>query len=505
MASTVGDHSPLPLGPFKGLYTRGTPDEVPLDHFEQLNNFVPVGNGWTTRPGVGISQDVVAPLENIKRKYNYPTQTANTLLILTYDGTTGKIYHQVNSSLIYGPILTIVGMEDFAFVPYAGRAYITPFKSFITGDLNIQKGIESEFLYVYKGDGTAARKAAGPTPAGTLTIANGAAGHTDAGLHIFGVVGETDTGYLSPPIGLNSFTTSPALSLNFSTVPTFVGSQWIKRHIVGSIKIPSFSGDLNGYQLFFIPLAVINDNVTTTLNGISFYDADLFDDASHLSENFSEIPAGCSLSFYHERLVLTTTFNDISILLVSEEGEPEAINQIDGIMIVPPDGNPITCTQELRDILYVGKRSRTVSFSDNGDKPSTWPMTVIDNGLGFPVHGIATVLDSGANTVDFLFTTTYAGIMLFTGKYVMPELTWKIEKLWSYQNRNEFRRIQIINDPIRKWILCVLPDSRLLVGDYSHGINYKDIEWAPLSFDVVLNSVAIVNIDEIILGMDIPF
>lgn len=505
MSPQVSDHSPLPLGPFKGLYTRGMPDEVPLDHFEQSNNLVSVGDGWTTRPGVGISQDVVAPLERIVRKYNYPTQTDNTLLILTYDGTTGKIYHQINSLLIYGPILTIAGMEDFAFVPYAGRAYITPFKSFITGDLNIQKGMSGEFLYVYKGDGTAARKAAGATPAGTLTIANGAAGSTDAGLHIFGVVGETDTGYLSPPIGLASFTTSPLSSLNFSTVPTFVGTQWIKRRIVASIKIPSFNGDLGGYKLFYIPGAVINDNITTILNGISFYDADLVDDASHLSENFSEIKAGCSLSIYHDRLILTTTFSDISILLVSEKGEPEAINQIQGLMIVPPDGNPITCTQELRDVLYVGKRSRTVAFSDNGDKPSTWPMTVIDNGLGFPVHGIATVLDSGASTVDFLFITTYAGIMLFTGKYVIPELTWKIEKLWKYQDRNEFRRIQIINDPTRKWILCVLPDSRLLVGDYSNGINHKDIKWAPLSFDVVLNSVAIMNIDEIILGMDIPF
>jgi hypothetical protein len=65
--------------------------------------------------------------------------------------------------------------------PYSGRAYITPFTTELVGSLNRERGLTGEFVYVYKGDGTAARKAAGNKPTVNVTVANGAAGFTDAG------------------------------------------------------------------------------------------------------------------------------------------------------------------------------------------------------------------------------------------------------------------------------------------------------------------------------------
>jgi hypothetical protein len=496
------DHQSVVLDKFNGLWKRGDPDNTPLDHFQDGENFKFVGTSSfrIPRDGVGIHQSVEIPLGNIVRLYNYPTMTANTILALTYDGITGNIYHVVDATTVYGPILTKVGMADFAFVPYAGRAYISPIGYFTQGDLNIEKGMQSEFLYVYAGDGTLARKAAGPTPAGTLTIANGAAGHTDAGVHVFGVVGETDTGYLSPPIALNNFTTSAAFSVSFTNIPVFSGSFWTKRHIVVTKVITNYNGNLTGYQLFFLPGATLNNNTATTLANQSFYDEDLLDDASHLLENYSEIPAGACLCIYHNRLCLATTYNDISIVLVSEEGEPEAINQIDGLIIVPPDGNPITNIQELRDVLYTFKRSKTVGFVDNGDVPSSWPLTFVDNALGCPLHGVATVLDSGASNVDFLITATYQGVNLFNGRFSLPELSWKMSEYWLAQDRDEFRKIQVLNAPIQNEILVVLPNGKLLVGDYANGMDPKKIRWTVWSFAFTVNAIAIVNIDEIILG-----
>ena len=166
-------HYPLTLQKFKGIWQRGDPDNTPLDHFSEGQNIQPIGDSWTTRDGIGIHQSVAVPLADIKRIYNYPTTTGNTLLVLTKDGAgAGKIYHVVNAATIYGPILEIATMTDFAFVPYAGRAYITPFTTFDTGDINIQKGIDNEFLYVYLGAGVAARKAAGTAPTGNMTISN---------------------------------------------------------------------------------------------------------------------------------------------------------------------------------------------------------------------------------------------------------------------------------------------------------------------------------------------
>jgi hypothetical protein len=502
--SPYRDHEPIVIDQFNGLWDRGDTDNTPMDHFARCNNVKYVGSSsFRTRDGIGISQTVAVPLSDVKRIYNYPTQTANTLLVLTVSGTTGNIYHVVNSTTVYGPILTIVGMQDFAFVPYAGRAYISPFASFDVGGLNVEKGLDNEFLYVYAGDGTAARKAAGSPMSGNMTIANGAAGHTDPGLHIFAFVRETISGYLAPPGQNEEFTTVATNSVSFGSVQATGSPLVARRHLVATKTITSFNGDLSGYQFFFVPNATIENDTDTFLNNISFYDADLLDDASHLIDNYAEIPAGAVLTLYHNRLVLTTTFDDISLGLVSAVGEPEAISQIDGLFIVPPDGNPITNAQELRDILYVFKRSRTVSFIDNGDVPSSWPLVTVDNALGTSVHGIATVLDSGSSSVDYLIVCTYQGVTMFNGRYIVPELSWKVEHFWQELDRNDFRFIQIINAPIQKEIYIVLPTRQMLVGNYGNAMDPKKIRWAPWSFIMGVNTVAIFNIDEVIIGADI--
>lgn len=497
---TLRGHKPVIIDKFNGLWDKDDPDNTPIDHFSACENIRYIGSSFETRYGIDPHQNVVGPLGNVVRIYNYITQNKNTLIVLTYDGINGKIYHVTDSTTVAGPLLTIAGMTDFAFVPYAGRAYISPFTTFIIGGLNIEKGMQTQSLYVYKGDGTAARLAAGSTPAGTVTVANGAAGHTDGGLKLFGVVGETDTGFLSAPCAFAQFTTAPASSVSFTNVPVFTGAQWVKRHIVATISLTSFDGNLQGYTYFFIPGADINNNVATALANISFYDIDLLEDASHLLDNFATIPAGAGLSLYHNRLCLYTTFNDISLIYVSAAGEPEAISQLDGILALSPDGNPVTNAQELRDILYATKRDRTVAFVDNGDVPSSWSESVIDLALGSSVHGIATVIDSGSTSTDYLIIATYRGIFMFNGKYVMPELTDKIRGLWLRQSRNDFRKIQILNNSIDKVLYCILPDGRLLIGDYNNGLDPKNIRWAPWKFNINVNTIALVNINDLIIG-----
>src|SRR6266446_10644608 len=127
---SVRDHSGITIDKFNGLWDKGDVDETPVDHFSDCENIDFVGiSSFSQRPGIGISQDVLVPVANVKRTYNYPTQSANTLIVLAIDEVTGsgKIYHVVDSTTVFGPILTIAGMTDFAFVAYAGRAYISPF------------------------------------------------------------------------------------------------------------------------------------------------------------------------------------------------------------------------------------------------------------------------------------------------------------------------------------------------------------------------------------------
>jgi len=506
--SPVRDHQGVVIPGFNGLWKRGNDDTCPIDHFSNCVNIDFVGEAsFRTRPGIGISQSVSGPVSNIRRIYNYPTQTANTILLLAIDSSgNGNIYHIVNSTTVYGPILTVAGMTDFAFVPYAGRAYISPFTDYTNGALTFQSGMSGQNLQVYAGDGTAAQQAAGSALSGTITPANGAAGHTDAGLKVFAFVSQTKFGYNAPPGGNASFTTSAGSSVSFTGVPTGA-SNVVKRLLVATKTIQNFNGDLNGYQFFFVPNAVINDNTTTTLSNISFYDADLLSDASHLINNYTAIPAGSTLGMYHNRLVLACTNANISLILVSAPGEPEAIDQIAGIIVVPLDGNPITNAQEMRDILYAFKRSQTVSYSDNDGYPSSWPLVPVDPSVGTCPHGIATVLDSGKASVDSLLIATYRGIEQFNGKYPIPQqiLTWKIDNYWKNLDRNGYGKIQLINNPIERKLYCTLPSRLLLVGDYQNGLDYKNIRWCPWNFSQGVNAVAIQNTDDVIIGSDIGF
>src|SRR5215471_2211339 len=502
------DHQPIVIDKFNGLWDRGDIEDTPMDHFSEANNLRYFSTtSFGSRYGIGRHQSVASPLSSILRIYNYPTSDKQTILVLVNNTATGQgdIYHVVDATTVFGPILSITGMTDFGFAPHSGRAYITPFTTELVGDLNRERGLNGESVYVYKGDGTLARKAGGTAPTSTISVVESGAGHTDAGVHIFGYVYETDTGYLTPPGGLVAFTTTGTFSLNFSGIANSPDAFAAKKHLVASKAIPAadYNGDVNGYQLFFIPGADIPNNVTTVLNGISFFDQDLLADASHLSDNFQTIPAGVNIINYHNRLCYCTEHDNISLVRVSAVGEPEAVSQVDGILQVPPDGNPITNMAELRDVLYVFKRNKTVSFTDNDDLPTSWPLTAVDNAMGCGVHGIGTVVDSGASNVDFLIVGAYKGITLFNGRFMLPELSFKIQTFWTEQDfKHNNRFIQIVNDSVNNVLYCVTTDRDVLYANYANGFDPKNIRWCPWTFDTKVNSLCLINISDLILGCD---
>jgi hypothetical protein len=492
------DHSGVVIEDFNGWWDRGDDESCPIDHFTQADNIQYFFSGFETRDGLTPYLTGATTLGAVLRIHPYTMQTQESLLVLVAGGS---IYHVTGPTTVLGPILTIATMTDFNCVSWAGRAYITPF---FTDSDGYEKGLQNEFLYVYSGTGVA-RKAAGNPPSGAITVANGAAGTTDEGIHVFGVVFESNTGWLSAPAAFRMFTTSPTFSVSFTTVPISAQSHITKRHIVATKVIPTsvWNGDLDGFQFFYIPGATINDNVTTTLSNISFYDLDLLEDASHLLDNFSEIPAGVGITIYHSRLVLTTTFTDISIAYVSAPGEPEAFNQVDGVLIVPLDGLPVTNCQEFRDVLYLFKRTRTWGYSDNQDVPATWQSTIIDQGIGAPVHGVAEVLDSGGVNADFLLIADFSGLMLFNGSYSDTPLSYKIDDYWDAMERLDYEQIQIVNDSLTKRIWMTVPDPNryhVLHANYEEGLDPEKIKWAKWIYDAKISSLCLTNINRLIVG-----
>jgi len=632
------DHQPIVIEEFGGLWQRGGADSVPLDHLISARNVTLIESGLETRPGL----DTFIAKEDVLRMYNYKTQEVEGLLILTVDG---QIFHSLTdgSNITYGPILTIIGMTDFGYHSYNGRAYITPFNT-LTDLLGreYQLGLPGEFVYVYKGDGTAARKAAGfppslssappgsntetfkafnsrfdgiitkgvhlltvldnagnnlvpvfpvvyapgnkeieltniPTPLGatsrtilmthaidpknyvpdqstytyyealvladnttttaklsirdanlTVVTATGvppitaalqaeiddSLGFADIGFHLIAVVYETDTGYRTA-LGPENFASINVVDITKAirvfNIPVSPDSFVVKRHLVATRAIANYNGDQRGYQFYFIPEGTLEDNVTTELV-VSFYDLDLLEDASHLIDNFSEIPAGVFLNTYKSRMVLGATYDDSSLLRFSAPGEPEAIDQVDGNVIVPLDGKALTNFQEFRDVGYATKQTMTYAVIDNGLEPSEWPAPQpIDQGIGASVHGICKVLDSDGVNIDFLLMADYSGLMIFNGAYSRPELTYKIIDLWFGMDRDVFSELQIMNNSLDQLIFISLPDiivtsngvdytNVMLVANYRWGMDPKNIKWAIWTFDVRPKSIAIVQTNVLVIG-----
>jgi len=503
------NHSPVLIEEFNGLWRRGDPESTPMDHFSDCNNLQFIQSGFRTRDGIDVVNVGGKTISDVVRMYMYVHQNDEGLLVLD---SHGNIYHTKSPTPLV-PILSVTGMTDFAFVNISGRAYISPHDGAI--------GLQDEFVYMYDGEGNPARAAAGNKPVdadGALAAANSATvGNVEAGIHIFGVVYETDSGFLSSfgPDTLPTVTTPGNKKVDLSNIPISPSSSVTARRVVASklIQTANYTGNTRGYQLYFVPNGRIADNTTTTLP-VNFYDAELLEDASHLEDLFEAIPAGAVMGIFHNRMIVGSVFgafnNDPSLdesglnstAYLSFPGEPEAIDQVDGLIVAPLDSKPLTNAQEYRDVLYIFKQTRTLAYTDNGDNPTSWPLIAIDQGVGASIHGIATVLDSGGINVDYLLVTSLDGIMLFNGAYNRPELTWKIKDFWAELDRDNFKYIQLVNDSVDQKIYMCLPDRKMLYADYSNGLAADKIRWCPWEFRARITTITLININALVVGSD---
>lgn len=470
----IRDHTPVLAQAFQGLFVRDGIDSTPNTHWSDCLNVQVTEGGVDTRDGFSK----IVTLSGIVRHYVYKIYgQADRFLMLD---NTGKLWDSTN---LGAPILNIAGMKDFVFVNISGRAYISPTDG--------TTGLAGDFIYVYTGSGLA-RKAAGAAPTGgAFTAANSASsGHVEAGFHLFMVAYQTDTGFITAPgpAVFASITAPGGLSVDLSGIP--IGPAHTAARIILATKvIQNYNGNQNGYTPYFVPGGVINDNVSTTIT-VSFFDADLLvgGDATYLFDLFASLPATLFLSTYHGRLVGGGENANPSVVRVAEAGQPEAINQVTGLLLVDPanTGDPISNAQEQRDVLYLFKPTRTYSTADNNGDPSTWQVVTLDEGAGTHNHGIGTILDTGGVNIDKLFVVDHSGLLLFNGAYLGPqELSWKVRDIWGRINKQYFSKINIAVDPVAKLIFIAVPldaatePSHILVGDFKNIVQawYADIRW----------------------------
>lgn len=433
----------------------------------------------------------------------------NRFLYLTYDGTNGKIY---DSGLAVGSniILTIAGMSNAFFINAFGRVYISPWSSY-------GSPTPSEYVYVYTGVGftPVARRAQGAaldrTAATATAVANSAtAGNITPGTHLFDVVYETDTGFITSMYKANALIPGgpPEIQpltlvcngnqVTLTDIKTgAAGSGIVRRHIIMSKLVTNYNNTgWLGYEAFFA--YTINDNTTTTVT-FDKPDAGLVESADYLLDATEGFIRSCStISLYNSRLCFyrIDPKSDIPeaghVVLVSALGDPERVDSYgtDGSrLLIGRDfsSTKVTCGFEFRGLNYVCKDRSTHVFREDLDKsPGEWPVDLVDSNNGAFINGVARVSNTPSHIIDEItIIAGQGGLFSFDGIYskIPISMGW-----WNSITYADRKFTQIFIDGDRKLIYVIIGDptypragtsvKSLFVGDFNRGINYGDIKWS---------------------------
>jgi hypothetical protein len=478
-------HEPITLRNFLGTYDRGEDDVVPPGFFRSSQNVRFTTGGVQTREGSTL--DIT--IGSVKRMAVYKRIGEAQRLLLLAAG--GNLYDSTN---LVTPILSIAAMTDFSVVSLFNRAYITPH--------NGQTGLPGEKVYVYSGSGVARPAAGTPPSAFTLTLSEpGASGNCEAGLHLYGVAFETDTGYVTAPGGFQQINQSGAKTTRAANLP--IGPAGTAARVLVATKriVGTFNGDFQNQTYYLVPNGRVAGNVAVSVD-VSFFDADLAADVSYLLDQLSTLPAGVGIGSYNGRL--TTWGEDVnpSVVRVSASGQPESFSAPQGFVTVNPgdSGGGIKKTFVYRNQLICCKSQRTYITQDNDNDGAFWPVRELDMSKGTECHGVGTILDFGENIEDRVFVADRAGLQLFNGTFSDAELTYNIMDIWNRINQVFFHTIEVAVDPVDALVYCAVPldaatsPSHLIVGDFNEGLSPDKIKFTIWAFPVAPQTI-VVDVD----------
>jgi hypothetical protein len=483
----IENHVPVPLNDFNGLFDRGPNEAVPVDHFKVAQNIKYKPQSFYTREGF-VTDITIGPI--IRFHIYKITGQATRLLVLGGDAT---IYDIASGGTSGTPILTIPGMTDFSMETFFDRAYITPHNG-ITG-------LPGQFVYYYTGSGVARPAGgAGPPAAVPMGIAQGGAGRIDKGVHAFAVAFETATGFITQFGGFTGIVTDGDKTVELSAIP--VGPAGTVARVIFSTKNVAdpatglYNWDYMNAEWFFAVDGRIPDNTTTT-KSLSYFDADLVDQADYILEQLPTIPAGVGITAYQGSMVVWGEDANQSTVRVSKAGEPESFNAVEGFLQVEPAvGGGVRNCVEFRSSLYILKAHRCYVTQAQDQEAIFWKVPLLDGSVGTECHGVAKIFERNSNTVDKYLVASRRGLMMFTGNFD-EEISWKIKDIWERITRIHFQKIQVSIDPDQQYIYISLPldgstwTNTLLFGDYSNGLNAKNIKWSLWTFQTPPTSIGV--------------
>src|SRR2546428_843554 len=423
----IRDHEPYIATPTKGLYKRSDRVSPPDGYLSRAVNVVYSGPALiddTDIPTTVRVREDFKFVQNLQaipvRFYIYTRSSGNRIIFLDQNG------HFIDAATGV-TILTIAGCIDFHGITMNDRFLFTPHDR--------ETGLSGQYGYIYDpGLSATARKAGGDPATGTFTIAaSGVDGSIEPGKHIIAISNITDTGFITKP-ALHGVYTTPVTRKRVSLTAVSLGpSNTVARIIWMSHVLIGWDGNLLGPELF--EAYRIENNTTTALaDTVDKFDGQLIASADAYTDTLTDIPAGTYLNDFDGRLVVCGSFANKEVIYVSNPGEPENIDSIDGLRtIVKNRGGGVRTTRPLRGNLICWKKNMTAIVRPNSDPPNLWPVDVVDESIGSEVYGVSEALNNSNNMFyDTYIVASQMGVIPFNGTYVniLKPLTWPIEALW---------------------------------------------------------------------------
>lgn len=481
------DHDPFPIDPVRGLYMRGdiiTPPPGYLSSADNLSYSIPgiehdtdfVRN--TVRARVREQFDFASNLPAIAvRFYVYTKSSGNRIILLD---STGQFWDAVSGTVI----VHIAGAVDFHGITLNDRFYFTPHDR--------ETGLSGQFVHIYDPNTSAlARKAAGSSPVGTLSMsASAVAGKIEPGLHIVAVSYVFDSGFITrPSLHVQYTAPSPRKKLSLSIIP--IGPAGVVARIIWmSHVVIGFNGNLLGPELFKA-YTIENNTSTSLLDTIDVYDIELIDSADPYIDTLQEIPAGTFLTDLDGRLIVCGSFDSPHTLRISNQNEPENIDSVDGIReVIKGRGGGIKTTRPLRGNLIWWKRNMTGILRNDAELPLDWSVEEIDSALGAEVYGVSETPNATNMFYDVYLVANNLGLLVFNGSYVdvLKPLTLNIQSLWRCScSRVNIDRMRVLVDSINYRVYVLITDEddivNWFVGDFADGLTADAIKWSVWNFE----------------------
>ena len=296
-------------------------------------------------------------------------------------------------------ILFLPGMTDFSMEVFFDRAYITPHNG-ITG-------LPGQSIYYYTGSGAAVIAGGPAIPyAPAMTVVEGSPGNFDRGIHCFACGFETATGFIT---GFGAFQVighdTGGKSMNISNIP--IGPAGTAARIIFCTKSVAetalggnWNNDFINQEWFFCPDGRIPNNINTTKT-VSYFNADLVDQADYILEQLPTIPAGVGITSYQGSMVVWGEDANQSTVRISKAGQPESFNSVEGFLNVEPsNGGGVRNCVEFRSSLYILKAQRCYVTQATDGEAAFWNVPLLNGSAGTECHGVGKIFERNSNTVD---------------------------------------------------------------------------------------------------------